>query len=292
MLIPQNLRDLIAQGLIQDVLRPLKSGKEAAVFVVLHEGQERAAKVYKAAERRNFRARADYVEGRRVGDSRQQRAMDRGSKFGKQQSEAAWQTAEARAMARLYAAGVRVPKVLGSADGCLVMDLVVDANGDPAPQLAHSRFTHHEALKVHALLMRQVALMLCAGLIHADLSEFNILHAADGPMIIDVPQAVEAARNNNAKRMLIRDVDNVTRFLAKFAPEIRRTEYAQEMWLLYQNSSLRPDSPLTGRFKAATNIVNTDIILREIQAAKEEAARREEIKQARGDKSRRGGKPA
>ncbi|MBA2479590.1 MAG: serine protein kinase RIO [Planctomycetes bacterium] len=284
MQIPQPLQDLIDDGVVQEVVRPLKSGKEASVYLVWAEDRQCAAKVYKEAKQRNFRQRQDYVEGRRVGDSRQQRAMDKGSRFGKQQTEAAWQTAEARAMARLHAAGVRVPRVLACGEGCLVMDLVTDARGDPAPQLAHVHFNRVDALRTHGILMREVARMLCAGLVHADLSEFNILQSADGPMIIDVPQAVEAARNNNAKRMLTRDVDNVTRFLGKFAPEVRRTQYAQEMWLLYTNSSLRPDSPLTGRFQAATNIVNTDIILREIQAAKEEAARREEIRVARSQK--------
>jgi RIO kinase 1 len=288
-LIPDSLRELIDDGIIQEVLRPLKSGKEASVFVVVAEDRLCAAKVYKDAERRTFRQRQDYVEGRKIGDSRAQRAMDRGSRFGKKQSEAAWQTAEARAMGRLHAAGVRVPRVLASADGVLVMDLVVDAAGDPARQIAHARYTHQQAIATHGIIIREVMRMLCAGLIHADLSEFNILDAADGPMIIDVPQAVEAAQNNNAKRMLVRDVDNVTRFFAKFAPELRRTRYADEMWLLYQHTSLRPDTRLTGRFQAATHVVNTDIILREIQAAKEEAAKREEIRQARQNKTRRPG---
>ncbi len=281
MLIPDRLRDLIDEGIIDEVVRPLKSGKEAAVFVVIAEGEYRAAKVYKDVKLRNFRQRQDYVEGRQVGDSRKQRAMDKGSRFGKQLREQAWQTSEATAMSRLHAAGVRVPRVHASAEGVLVMDLVVDAEGNPAPQLAHARFTRDDALRCHGIVIRQIALMLCAGLIHADLSEFNILQAADGPMVIDLPQAVEATRNNNAKRMLLRDVANITRFFARYAPEVRRGDYGQEMWLLLENSALRPDSPLTGRFQAARQAVDTDVVLREIHAAKEEAAKREEIRQAR-----------
>jgi RIO kinase 1 len=288
---PQPLLDLIDDGLVQEIVRPLKSGKEASVYIVVADGRYCAAKVYKDAARRNFRQRQDYVEGRRVGDSRQQRAMNRGSRFGKQQSEAAWQTAEARAMARLHAAGVRVPRVIASADGVLVMDLVVDAHGDPAPQLAHVHLSRDAAARMHALLMKQVSLMLCAGLVHADLSEFNILAAADGPMIIDVPQAVEAVQNNNAKRLLTRDLDNVTRFLARFAPEVRRGQYAQEMWLLFQKSALKPDTVLTGRFQAATAAVDAEIILREVRAAKEEAAKREQVRQVRHEQALKKNRP-
>ncbi len=287
MLIPSRLSELLDDGIIQEICRPLKSGKEASVFVVrLRRRHHRAAKVYKDVRQRTFRQRADYVEGRQDADSRVQRAMDRGSRFGKQQREESWQSSEATALTRLHSAGVRVPQLHATGDSVLVMDLVLDNDGDPAPQLAHVHFTREQALRAHKLIMQQIARMLCSGLIHADLSEFNILMAFDGPMIIDLPQAVEAVRNNNAKRMLVRDVANVTRFCAKFAPELRRTEYAQEMWLLLEQSALRPDTPLTGRYQAARHTVDANTILREVQAAKAEAARREEIKQNRLEQQR------
>jgi RIO kinase 1 len=286
MLIPDRLLTLIDDGLIDRIVRPLKSGKEASVFVVEAEGEYRAAKVYKEAKNRNFRHQQDYVEGRRVGDSRQQRAMDRGSAFGKKSREEAWQRSEASAMTRLHAAGVRTPRVHACADGILIMDLVTDAHGDPAPQLSRSHLSRDEAIRFHAVIIRQIVLMLCAGLIHGDLSEYNILHAADGPVIIDFPQAIEVARNNNAKRLLLRDVANVTRFLARFAPELRRGDFGNEMWLLLEHSALRPDSQLTGRFQAARNVVDTAIVMREIQAAKEEAAKREQVKRWREEKQK------
>jgi RIO kinase 1 len=292
MLVPDRLRALIDDGFVQEVLRPLKSGKEASVFIVRSEGAIRAAKVYKDAKNRTFRSQGDYTEGRRVGDTRQQRAMDRGSRFGKEQREAAWQRTEAEAMSRLHAAGVRLPRVHACIDGILLMDLVVDARGEPAPQLASCRLDREQAVRYHQLIIRQIAIMLCAGLIHGDLSEYNILHAADGPVIIDLPQAIEVARNNSAKRLLLRDVANVTRYFARFAPEVRRGDYGNEMWLLLENSALRPDSPLTGRFQAARAVVDTAIVLREIQAAKEEAAKREEVKQWREERARQRGKPA
>jgi RIO kinase 1 len=291
MQIPQVLRDMIDDGLIQDVIRPLKSGKEASVFVVLADNRYCAAKVYKDAERRTFRHRQDYVEGRQVGDSRQQRAMSRGSRFGKKQSEAAWQSMEATVLSRLHAAGVRVPQVLSGGDGVLVMELVCDRDGNPANQIVHTHFTAQEALRTHGIIIQEIARMLCAGYVHGDLSEFNILMAPDGPVIIDVPQAVDAASNNNAKRMLLRDVENVTRFFAKYAPVVRRGEFGQEMWHLYQNTNLRPDTKLTGYFKNATKVVDAHIILREVQAAKEEAAKREEIRRLRQDQSKHKNQP-
>ena len=286
MLIPQRLRDMIDDGVIQEVIRPLKSGKEASVFVVMADNQYCAAKVYKDAERRTFRNRQDYVEGRQVGDSRKQRAIANGSRFGKKQSEAAWQSVEATVLTQLHAAGVRVPRVLSGGEGVLVMELICDHNGNPAQQIVHIPFTAQEAIRAHHLLIHQIARMLCAGFVHGDLSEFNILMAADGPMIIDVPQAVDAASNNNAKRLLLRDVDNVTRYFAKFAPAVRRGEYGQEMWHLYQNTTLRPETVLTGHFKNATKIVDANLILREVQAAKEEAAKREEIRRIRQEQAK------
>ncbi len=287
MLIPDALRQLIDDGLVEQVLRPLKSGKEAAVFVVIANGERCAAKVYKAAQQRNFRQRMDYVEGRNTGDSREQRAMDRGSKFGKERREAAWQGAEAAAMTKLAAAGVRIPRPRMNTGGVLLMDLVVGADDEPAPQLAMTRFTRDEAVRCHGLLVHEIARMLCAGVIHGDLSEFNILRAADGPVIIDLPQAIDAAKNNNAKRLLLRDVANITRFFARFAPELRRTDYGQEMWLLYERVALTPETRLTGRFTDARKAADTAVVLREIQAAKEEAEKRAEIKAWREEEKRK-----
>jgi RIO kinase 1 len=281
MMIPQPLRELLDDGVVQEVVRSLKSGKEAAVFVVLVDGQYCAAKVYKAAEQRNFRNRADYVEGRRAGGSREQRAMTSNSRFGKQQNEAAWQGHEASAMIKLREAGVRVPNVRQRCDGVLIMDLVLAADGEPAPQLVTGRFNRDEALRCHDEIIRAIVRMLCAGLIHGDLSEHNILLDAQGPVIIDFPQAIDATRNGGARRLLLRDVNNIKRFFSRFAPELNRTDYGQEMWLLYESSALTPTTKLTGRFQAARHIVDTNVIMREIAAAKEEAAKREEIKKLR-----------
>lgn len=281
MSIPEGLLALIDDGVIESVVRQLKSGKEASVFIVTVAGRQAAAKVYKNAEHRAFRQRADYVEGRRVGDSRSQRAMDRGSRFGKQQQEKQWRGSEASAMRRLHEAGVRVPRVHANADGIVIMDLVADARGEPAPQLAQVRWHRDHAVRAFHEVIRQIQLMLCAGLIHGDLSEYNILLAPDGPVIIDLPQAVEAARNSQAKRLLLRDVANIVRFFSRWAPELRRTSYGDEMWLLLEHAALTPETPLTGKHQAARHVADTAIVLREIAAAKAEAAKREEIQRAR-----------
>ncbi len=281
MQVPDTLLELLDQGTIQQVLRQLKSGKEASVYVVLVENTVVAAKVYKRMEQRNFRQRQDYVEGRQSGDTREQRAMDRGSKFGKRKREEAWQDAEAAAMRRLCAAGVRIPQPIANHEGVLLMDLVLDAQGEPAPQIAAGRYDRNQAVRMHTEIVHQIASMLRAGLVHADLSEFNILAAAAGPTIIDLPQAVDATANNNAKRLLIRDVANITRFFSRFAPELRRTDYANEMWLLQENGTLRADTRLTGRFQAARGAVDAQIVLRAIEDAKRDAAKREEIRRAR-----------
>jgi len=281
MLIPDSLRELIEQGLVEQVLRPLKSGKEASAYVVVAEQRVCVAKVYKRMEQRNFRQRQDYVEGRQSGDSREQRAMDRNTRFGRRKREEAWQDAESIAMRRLHAAGVHVPRPIAHHDGVLLMELVTDAQGEPAPQIAAARYDRASALRMHHDIVHQVAAMLRAGLVHADLSEFNILAAAQGPVIIDFPQAVDAAGNNNAKRLLLRDVGNVTRFFARFAPELRRSDHGNEMWLLYQNQELRPDTRLTGRFTAARGVVDTKLVLSAIEDAKRDAAKREEIRRAR-----------
>ena len=281
MLIPDRLRAMIDDGFIQHILRPLKSGKEAEVFIVEADGEVCAAKVYKEANRRNFKQRQDYVEGRRSGNSRLDRAMNRGSRFGQQQREAAWQTAESDTMRRLNTAGVRIPRLRQLGDGVLLMDLILDRDGHPAPQLSTQHYSREDALRWHRQLVGDVARMLCAGVVHGDLSEYNILHAWDGPLIIDFPQAIDATRNTNAKRLLLRDVANLTRFFCRFAPELRRSEYGQEMWLLYEQTSLRPDSALTGRFAAARGTVDAQVILREVEAAKRDAAKREAIRASR-----------
>ncbi len=283
MQVPDTLLELLDQGTIQQVLRQLKSGKEASVYVVLVDDTVVAAKVYKRLEARNFRQRQDYVEGRQSGDTREQRAMDRGSKFGKKKREEAWQDAEAAAMRRLVAAGVRIPRPIANHEGVLLMDLVLDERGEPAPQIAAGRYDRDQAGRMHYEIMHQIAAMLRAGLVHADLSEFNILAAAAGPTIIDLPQAVDATANNNAKRLLLRDVANITRFFSRFAPELRRSDYANEMWLLQENGSLRPDTRLTGRFQAARGAVDAQLVLRAIEDAKRDAAKREEIRRARED---------
>ncbi len=281
MLLPDRLRSLIDDGVIRQVLRQLKSGKEASLYIVEDEHGVCAAKVYKEAQNRSFQQRQDYVEGRRVRDSRQQRAMSTGSSFGKQQRETMWQHAEGDALAQAAAGGVRVPRMRQRCEGVLLMDLICDRNGEPAPQLAMTRFTPADARMAHQALMQQVARLLCAGLVHADLSEYNVLVAVDGLTIIDLPQAVDAARNTHAKKLLLRDIANVTRFFSRYAPELRRSEYGQEMWLLYEQSVLRPDSPLTGRYQAARTVADAQIVLREIAAAKAEAAKRAEVAQWR-----------
>jgi RIO kinase 1 len=286
MLIPESLRTLVDEGFIQEIIRPLKSGKEAAVFLVVVDGNVCAAKVYKQVHLRNFRQRQDYVEGRQSGNSRDQRAMDRGTRFGKQKREEAWQNAEADTMRKLHAAGVRVPRPHGNHDGILLMDLVTYRDGQPAPQVAAGRFDRPAAVDFHRRIMQEIARMLCAGVVHADLSEFNILEASDGPIIIDFPQAVDATRNNNAKRLLLRDVANVTRFFARFAPELRRTAYGEEMWLLNEQRLLKPDTALTGKFQAARGVVDAQIVLQAIEDAKRDAAKREEVKRWREEKKR------
>jgi RIO kinase 1 len=284
MLIPDRLRTMLEDGLIQQILRPLKSGKEAEVFMVVADNEVCAAKVYKEAHRRNFRQRGDYTEGRRTGDSRQDRAMGRNSRFGKAQQEVAWQSAEADTMRRLNEAGVRIPRLRNSAEGVLLMDLVTGPDGEPAPQLASRSFSRDDALRWHGMLVGQISRMLCAGVVHGDLSEYNILHATNGPVIIDFPQATDAARNSHAKRLLLRDVANLARFFSRFAPELRRAQFGEEMWLLYEQTALTPETPLSGRFAAARGVVDAQIILREIASAKAEAAKRAEIQALRAAK--------
>jgi RIO kinase 1 len=274
MKVPPRLQTLLAEGLIDSVVRQLKSGKEADVYVVHAGGETCAAKVYKEAHKRSFRQAVDYTENRKVRNSRQARAMSKRTTFGRQQQEAAWQSAEVDALYRLAAAGVRVPRPHNFHDGVLLMELVADEHGDAAPRLNDLSFSAEDARRHHATLVDEVVRMLCAGVIHGDLSEFNILLAADGPVIIDLPQAVDAAGNNHAARMLMRDVDNLRRFFGQFAPDLLATRFGPEMWSLYAGGLLASDTPLTGRYEPTPGAVDLSAVLREIEDARlEESAR-------------------
>lgn len=279
---PKRLQSLIEEGLIDTIVRQLMSGKEAMVYVVRCGEETRCAKIYKEADQRSFRQAVDYTENRKVKNTRQARAMAKGTKFGRQASEAAWQSAEVDALYRLAHAGVRVPRPHNFCDGVLLMELVTDEHGDAAPRLNDVEFTPEEARAHHATLLREVIRMLCAGIVHGDLSEFNILLAADGPVIIDLPQAVDAAGNNHASRMLLRDVANLRHFFGRFAPELLKIDYGHELWDLYQRGVLYPDTILTGRFERARGPVDVGGVLREIDdASAEEAARRVRMQLAR-----------
>ncbi len=271
---PERLLPLIDEGLIDSVVRQLMSGKEAEVFVVRCGDDTRCAKIYKAATHRSFRQAVDYTENRKVKNTRQARAMAKGTRFGKQAQEAAWQSAEVDALYRLAGAGVRVPKPYNFHDGVLIMELVCDEHGDAAPRLNDVAFTPEQARAHHATLLQEVVRMLCAGVVHGDLSEFNILLSADGPVIIDLPQAVDAAGNNHALRMLLRDVANLKHYFGRFAPEILRTQYGPEIWHLFQRGMLMPDSPLTGHFEVKHAPVDLRAVMREIEDTRaDEAAR-------------------
>jgi RIO kinase 1 len=271
---PQRLQPLIDEGLIDSVVRQLMSGKEAQVFVVRCGDDTRCAKVYKDATQRSFRQAVDYTENRKVKNTRQARAMAKGTRFGRAAQEAAWQSAEVDALHRLAAAGVRVPKPYNFHDGVLLMELVSDAEGAAAPRLNDVAFNKEEARSHHATLMREVVRMLSAGIVHGDLSEFNVLLAGDGPVIIDLPQAVDAAGNNHAKRMLLRDVANLRDFFGRVAPELLATHYGEEIWSLYERGMLQPGARLSGHFEARTGPVDLAAVLREVNDAEaEEAAR-------------------
>src|SRR5690606_26835613 len=271
---PKRLESLIEDGLIDEVLRPLMSGKEAAVYVVRCGADTRCAKVYKEANKRSFRQAAVYQEGRKVRGSRQARAMAKGSKYGRKEQEDAWQSAEVAALFKLAAAGVRVPKPYDFVDGVLLMELVADADGNAAPRLSDVDRSAEQAREHHAFLIRQVVLMLCSGLVHGDLSEFNVLLGAEGPVIIDLPQAVDAAGNNHAFDMLERDVGNMAAYFGRFAPELKTTKYAKEMWALFEEGNLRPEAELTGEFYEPEVEADVDAVMREIEAARAAEARR------------------
>lgn len=245
---PVRIQPLIDDGLIDEVVRPLMSGKEAAVYVVRCGDELRCAKVYKEAQKRSFKQAVLYQEGRKVRNTRRARAMEKGSRFGREQQESSWQNAEVDALYRLAAAGVRVPTPYGCFDGVLLMELITDEDGMVAPRLNDVSMSAEQAVEDHAVVMEYIKRMLCVGLVHGDLSEFNVLVDAGGPEIIDLPQAVDAAANNNALSMLKRDVGNMTTYYGQYAPELLSTRYAREMWVAYETGKLDMDTVLTGEF--------------------------------------------
>ncbi len=247
------------------------SGKEAQVWLVLSDGEERVAKVYKEADNRSFKHRSAYTEGRKVRNTRKARAMAKRSKYGREQVEAEWRTAEVDAIRRLRTAGVRVPEPFEFIDGVFIMELVADEEGYPAPRLIDLDLNRDEARRLFDILVHEVARMLCAGIVHGDLSDFNVLLAADGPVIIDFPQWVDATNNRNARELLIRDVDNLTSFLARHDPGLRRTSYGQEIWGLYEKNALTPQTRLTGKFKRSQHTADTYALLREFEDLEREA---------------------
>jgi RIO kinase 1 len=280
MKIPNGLQPLIDDGVIDQVLRPLKSGKEASVYVVRSGDHIRCAKVYKDMGQRSFQQRVQYQEGRKVRGSREARAMGKSTKFGRKEAEAAWKNAEVDALYLLNDAGVRVPRPYGYFNGVLLMELVTDEDGHSAPRLGEVDLDADTARAWHRFLMQQVARMLCVGLIHGDLSEYNVLVGPDGPVIIDLPQAVSAAGNNNARFMLRRDVGNLTISLARFAPELLDTHYAEEMWALFEQSELHPDTELTGHFTFDERTADVDSVMQSIIDAREEAIIRQQGREA------------
>lgn len=273
---PKRIQPLVDEGLVDEVISQLMSGKEATVYVVRSGDDIRCAKVYKEADKRSFKQAVLYQEGRKVRNSRRARAMEKGSKFGRDQQEEAWQNAEVEALYRLANAGVRVPTPYGCFDGVLLMELVTDAEGNVAPRLNDVSMSAEKALKDHALVMTYVKRMLCAGLVHGDLSEFNVLVDSEGPVIIDLPQAVDAAANNHAKWMLARDVNNMTQYYGLYAPELLKTQYAKEIWALFEAGELKPETLLTGEFTEVLVEADVSAVLEEIQAAFEEAQERKQ----------------
>jgi RIO kinase 1 len=276
---PKRIEPLVQEGLVDEVMRQLMSGKEATVYVVRCGDDIRCAKVYKEAAQRSFKQAAAYQEGRKVKNSRQARAMEKGTRYGRKMQEEVWQNAEVDALYRLAAAGVKVPTPYICFEGVLLMDLVTDANGNAAPRLNDVEMNEATALQYHAQLLHQVVLMLCAGVIHGDLSEYNILVDADGPVIIDLPQAVDAAGNTNAGTMLVRDVDNLRTYFGQFAPDLNATHYGKEIWALYGAGLLTPDTVLTGYFKEDEHEADVGSVLREIEDARLEAEAQQRYKQ-------------
>ena len=274
MKIPKRIQPLIEDGLVDEVLRQLMSGKEATVYVVRCGSEIRCAKVYKEAAKRSFKQAVQYREGRKVRNSRRSRAMEKGSKFGRDEQESLWQNAEVDALYRLSAAGVRAPIPYGCFDGVLLMELVTDDSGEVAPRLNDVVLTAEQAKRDHDMIIKDIVRMLCAGLVHGDLSEFNVLVDSNGPVIIDLPQAVDAAANNNAEWMLERDVNNMRNYYGMYAPELLETKYAKEIWALFEAGKLTPHTELTGLFEEPTEEADVDSVLQEIKEAFEEEQER------------------
>lgn len=267
MKIPKRIQPLVDDGLVDEVISQLMSGKEATVFMVRCGDEIRCAKVYKEANKRSFKKAAQYQEGRKSRNSRRARAMEKGSKYGRNQQEEAWQNAEVDALYTVAEAGVRVPHPLGCFEGVLLMELITDEAGDVAPRLNDVVMSKEQAIEDHELVMEYIVRMLCAGIVHGDLSEFNVLVDEYGPVIIDLPQAVDASANNNAKAMLMRDVSNITHYYGQFAPELLASKYGQEMWALYERGELTFETKLTGLFKENTIAADVDNVIEEIKAA-------------------------
>jgi RIO kinase 1 len=265
---PECFDALVRNGLVDEVVSRLMSGKEADVYVVQSKGELCCAKVYKDARSRSFSQMAQYQEGRKGRSSRQARAMQKNTKYGRKETEAAWKNSEVDALRTLTEAGVRVPEVYDYADGVLLMEFVVDADGSAAPRLNDLRLTGTKAREYHREVIKNIVLMLCAGIIHGDLSEYNVLVGRDGLVIIDLPQAVNASGNNNARSMLERDVENITSYFGRFAPELISTDYGREIWKLYASGKLSPSSELTGLFEQSNRPADVKGVMREIDYAR------------------------
>ncbi len=277
---PKRIQPLIEDGLVDEVLRPLMSGKEATVYLVRCGDEIRCAKVYKDVATRSFKQAVQYQEGRKVRNSRRQRAMEKGTRFGREQKEKEWHNAEVDALYKLRDAGVRVPEPFGCFDGVLLMELITDDAGEAAPRLNDVHIPVERAAEDHATMMQYVLRMLCVGLVHGDLSEFNVLMTEDGPVIIDLPQAVDAAGNNHAPTMLARDVANITRYYAQYVPELAETRYAEELWALHEAGALHPDMKLTGKFNVEEHDIDVGSVLQQIEEAyREEMERRERMRE-------------
>ena len=283
---PNRIVPLVEDGIVDRVIRQLMSGKEATVYIVQCGDEIRCAKVYKEVNQRSFHQAVNYTEGRREKNSRKARAMEKGTRFGRKEQEAAWQNTEVDALYKLGAAGVRVPRAYGFYEGVLLMELLTDADGAPAPRLNDLELSEQQARAFHAMLIKQVVLMLCAGVVHGDLSEFNILVDSDGPVIIDLPQAVDAAANNNASRILGRDVANLANYFGQFAPDLLTTQYGKEIWALYQSGELTPDTPLTGHVASDGRIADVRAVMQEITAANDDHAAKLRYQQLKREEGR------
>ena len=279
MKIPKRIEPLVQEGLVDEVICQLMSGKEAMVYVVRCGEDIRCAKVYKEAHKRSFRQSVDYTEGRKLRNSRDARAMEKGARYGRKVQQESWQSTEIDALYRLAAVGVRVPQPYHFINGVLLMELVTDADGEVAPRLSDLALTAEASREYHGLLMKQVVRMLCAGIVHGDLSEYNVLIGSDGPVIIDLPQAVSAEANNNAFTILERDIETLAAYFGRFAPELLNTDYGMEIWSHYQSGELNPEIALTGRFQRSEKPADVDGVVREIDAALKEEEARQRYKQ-------------